>query len=341
MMSLFIFILFINTDSNSDENNIKHYSKDEGVLSLMYHRFDETKYPSTNIQMSIFKDQIDIIKNSGYVFSNPNKFEKFFGIPKKNKEILITIDDGFESFYLNAWPYLKKNKIPFILFISTEPVGKSGYMNWSQIKEVESEKFAFIGHHSHTHNYLIDSTNDIFIKDIEKANKIFLKELGYIPGLFSYPFGEYSKFIRDYISQNFNFAFGQHSGVIDINKDKFELPRFPINENYGELKRFNSILNSFPLEYKQLLPLEKKLNKKTNPPQFKVQFFKEQINLENINCYSNELNKWEKSNTNFNNQTLTIKFRGPFYPRRGRINCSLNDNGKWRWFGVQFPIQEN
>ena len=307
----------------------------------MYHRFDESKYPSTNIQMNVFESQIGIIKNSGYILSNPKLFEKNFKIPKKNKEILITIDDAFQSFYLNAWPYLKKNKIPFILFVSTEPVGKKGYMNWDQIKEVESEEFALIGHHSHTHDYLIDSSNEIFIKDIETANNIFLKELGYIPSLFSYPFGEYSKSMKDYISKNFSYAFGQHSGVIDINKDRFELPRFPINEKYGDLKRFSSIIDLFPLEYKKLFPLEKQLNKKTNPPKFKVHFFNEQKNLKNINCYSNELDKWEKSNINFDNQMLTIKFRGPFKPRRGRINCSLNDNGKWRWFGVQFPIKKN
>ena len=34
--------------------------------------------------------------------------------------------------------------------------------------------------------------------------------------------------------------------------------------------------------------------------------------LENINCYSNEVDKWEKSNTTFDNHMLTIKFRGPF-----------------------------
>ena len=50
-------------------------------------------------------------------------------------------------------------------------------MTWDQIREVESEEFAFIGHHSHTHDYLIDETNDKFILDIEKANEIFLKEL--------------------------------------------------------------------------------------------------------------------------------------------------------------------
>ena len=307
----------------------------------MYHRFNESKYPSTNIQMDIFKQQIEIIEDSNYKFNNPSEFEKMFSTPKIKKEILITIDDAFLSFYQEAWPFLKKNKIPFILFVSTEPVGKKGYMSWNQIREVESEDFAFIGHHSHTHDYLINETNDQFISDIEKANKIFLKELGYIPNLFSYPFGEYSKFMRNYVSENFKFAFGQHSGVIDLNKDKFELPRFPINEKYGEPKRFKSIINYFPLEYKEIFPEEKYLSQKNNPPKFQVKFFKEQKNLDNINCYSNEGNKWEKSKTNFSNYTLTIKFREPFMPRRGRINCSLNDNGKWRWFGTQFPIKEN
>ena len=341
IISLFIFVLFFHTNSNSDENNIKYYSSDEGILSIMYHRFNESKYPSTNIQMNIFKKQIEIIKKSNYNFNNPGEFEKNFYIPKLEKEILITIDDAFLSFYLEAWPYLKKNKIPFILFVSTKPVGKRGYMTWSQIKEVEAEDFAFIGHHSHTHDYLIDKTGDQFVLDIKQANEVFLKELGYIPNSFSYPFGEYSKFMRDYVSQNFKFAFGQHSGVIDINKDKFELPRFPINEKYGELKRFKSIINYYPLEYKKIFPIEKYLSKNTNPPKLEIKFFEDQKNLENINCYSNEENRWDKSNTSYSDYILTIKFRGPFKPRRGRINCSLNDNGKWRWLGIQFPIKDN
>ena len=341
IISLFIIILFSNLSSKSDEKNIKYYSNDEGILSIMYHRFNENKYPSTNIKMEIFKEHINIIRNSNFNFNNPNNFEEEFNIPKSKKEILITIDDAFESFYTEAWPYLKENKIPFILFVSTEPVGNKGYMTWEQIKEVESNDFAYIGHHSHTHEYLIDVSNEEFILDIETANKIFLKELGYVPSLFSYPFGEYSKFMRDFISKNFNYAFGQHSGVIDLNKDKFELPRFPINEEYGKLKRFKSIINYFPLEYKKIFPDEKQLFKNTNPPNFKVEFFKEQKNLSNINCYSNEGDVWEKSKTSFANNSLTIQFREPFKPRRGRINCSLNDNGKWRWFGIQFPIKEN
>ena len=307
----------------------------------MYHRFDENKYPSTNIQMNIFLEQIQLIKDLNYDFIHPENFEKNFNIPKKQKKILITIDDAFQSFYEVAWPFLKENKIPFILFVSTEPVGNKGYMTWDQIKEVEQESFAIIGHHSHSHDYLIDVSNEEFIKDIEIANKIFTEKIGYIPSLFSYPFGEYSEFMRQYISKNFTYAFGQHSGVIDVNKEKFQLPRFPINENYGELKRFTSIIKTYPLEYKKLLPLEKKLNKSNNPPSFSVEFFDNQENIKNINCYSNEGNKWEKSKIQFDSNTLNIKFREAFLPRRGRINCSLNDNGKWRWFGTQFIVKNN
>ena len=307
----------------------------------MYHRFDENKYPSTNIQMNIFLEQIQLIKDLNYDFIHPENFEKNFSIPKKQKKILITIDDAFQSFYEVAWPFLKENKIPFILFVSTEPVGNKGYMTWDQIKEVEQESFAIIGHHSHSHDYLIDVSNEDFIKDIETANKIFNEKIGYIPSLFSYPFGEYSEFMRQYISKNFTYAFGQHSGVIDVNKEKFQLPRFPINENYGELKRFTSIIKTYPLEYRKLLPLEKKLDKSNNPPSFSVEFFDNQENIKNINCYSNEGNKWEKSKIQFDSNTLNIKFREAFLPRRGRINCSLNDNGKWRWFGTQFIVENN
>ena len=305
----------------------------------MYHRFNEFKYPSTNISMDVFKKHVELIFDANLSFYHPKKFEDEFNLPKKEKKILLTVDDAFQSFYDNAWPYLKKNQIPFVLFVSTEPVGNNGYMNWDQIKEIESSGFGVIGHHSHSHDYLIDKSEEIFLNDIKTSNLIFKEKLGYVPTLFSYPFGEYSKFMRDYISQNFKIAFGQHSGIIDVNKNRYELPRFPINEKYGEIKRFKSIINYYPLEYKKLEPEEKKLSKENNPPKFKVKFFDDQKNIENISCYSNEGDKWMKSNIKLVEKELTIEFREPFLPRRGRINCSINDNGKWRWFGTQFIIR--
>ena len=339
-IKLFIIILLFSSNSKAEEKNIKYYSTDKGILSLMYHRFDENKYPSTNIQMDIFKKQIKIIRNSKYNFYDPANLEKNFYIEKKEKKILITIDDAFSSFYEVAWPYLKKKKIPFILFVSTETVGKNGYMTWKQIIEVEKESFTHIGNHSHTHEYLVDLKNEDFINDINIASASFTSNLGYNPIFFSYPFGEYSNFIKEHIAKNFKFSFGQHSGVIDINKDPHELPRFPINEKYGDLKRFEFLINLYPLQYKTLYPKEKYLTT-NNPPKFSVEFFDEQKNLDNINCFSDEGNKWEKSVTNFNKNILLINFRDKFLFRRGRVNCSLNDSGVWRWFGIQFSVKQN
>ena len=311
-----------------------------GILSLMYHRFDEEKYPSTNIQMSVFKEQIQIIRDLNYNFYNPGELAKNFAINKKQKKILITVDDAFSSFYEVAWPYLKEQNIPFILFVSTEAVGKHGYMTWAQIKDLEKDSNVYIGNHSHSHEYLVDFKKDDFINDINISINKFMDNLGYNPIFFSYPFGEYSSFIKQFISENFKFSFGQHSGVIDVNKDPYELPRFPINEKYGDLKRFKFLINLYPLQFKKLLPEDNYLIK-DNPPNFSVEFFQNQKNLENINCFSDEGNKWEKSMTNFNKNILSIKFREKFIFRRGRVNCSLNDNGIWRWFGVQFSVKQN
>ncbi len=147
--------------------------------------------------------------------------------------------------------------------------------------------------------------------------------------------------MKKYIQKNFQIAFGQHSGVIDVNKDKFELPRFPINEKYGDLKRFKSLINYMPLEYKNLMPEEKKINDINNPPELIIEFFKEQKNLENISCYSNDGGEWKKSNLKIDQKTLIINFDKKFLPRRGRVNCSLNDGGKWRWFGTQFTVKKD
>jgi peptidoglycan/xylan/chitin deacetylase (PgdA/CDA1 family) len=339
IINLLIIILLFTHNSKAEEQNIKSYSDDKGILPLMYHRFNESKYPSTNIQMDVFKQQIELIKNLKYKFYNPKDLEKNFHISKVEKKILITIDDAFSSFYDIAWPYLKKEKIPFILFVSTETVGKNGYMTWEQIKELEREKIAYIGNHSHTHDYLVDLENDNFIEDINTASTILIKNLGYNPIFFSYPFGEYSSLIKKHIAKNFKFSFGQHSGVMDVNKDRHELPRFPINEKYGDLKRFEFLINLQPLQYKALYPKEKYITK-NNPPKFSVEFFPEQKNLNIINCFSDEGNQWEKSNINFDKNILTINFREKFLFRRGRVNCSLNDNGIWRWFGVQFSVKQ-
>ena len=309
----------------------------------MYHRFEENKYPSTNIRNEIFSQHIKEINNSGIQFINFEKFEEIIKTSVDKNYVLITIDDAFESFYLNAWPVLKNKKIPFVLFVSTREIGKHGYMTWNQIKEIEASDLVTIGNHSHSHEYLVDWNDDKIKNDLGTSIEIFKSKLGYSPKIFSYPFGEYSNNLKKIVLDlNFKFAFGQHSGVIDPTKDFLELPRFPINEKYGELKRFNSILQTLPLPYESITPKNKYIKEDNNPPKVKIKFFENLINVEKINCYSNEGNIWRKSNIQFlTKNELIILLKEKFKSERGRINCSIwEEGGKWRWLGIQFVIAE-
>jgi len=336
-------ILLILSVSKSFATSIYDIDTKKGVIALMYHRFEENKYPSTNIKNDIFIKHINEINNLGIKFITSKKFEEIIKNKIDKNYLLLTIDDAFESFYLNAWPILNKKKIPFILFVSTREIGKYGYMTWEQIREITKNDLVTIGNHSHSHEYLIDWSDDEIKSDLEISNGIFEKELGYLPKIFSYPFGEYSSGFKKIVSDlNFTFAFGQHSGVIDSTKDFLELPRFPINEKYGELKRFKSILQTLPFPYENITPKNRYLKKNENPPKIKIKFFKNLINIENINCYSNEGNTWRKSDIKFiSNDELIILLKEKFKSERGRVNCSLwEEGGKWRWLGIQYVIAE-
>ena len=309
----------------------------------MYHRFNENKYPSTNIKLDIFKEQLKIIENEGIQFIDPKNFKESLSQNKKERKILLTIDDGLLSFYQNAWPILKEKKIPFILFVNTREVGSFNYMNWDQILELHKADHVEIGNHSHSHEYLVDESSEIIKNDILKSIKVFNEKLGKNSNFFSYPFGEYSLEFKTIIKElGFDYAFGQHSGVIDQTKNLWELPRFPINEKYGELSRFGTLMKTLPLKYKKIIPEDRYLLQSKNPPDVKIFFDKYHDNLNQITCFSNEGNRWRSSKISFiEKNILEINITEKFLGERGRINCSLKEsNGFWRWLGVQFVIAD-
>ena len=334
----FVILYFFFLNAYAETVNKKFEPDERGILALMYHRFEENQYPSTNIRIEIFQKHLNIIKQNNFSFLNPKNFDFEFNKISEKKKILLTIDDAFSSFYINAWPILKKNEIPFILFVSTETVGKKGYMNWDEIVKISKEDFVYIGNHSHSHEYLVKYKFEKFKKDIAKSIKIFKENLGYNSIFFSYPFGEYSLEQKKFISKNFDYAFGQHSGVIDLNKDKYELPRFPINEKYGDLERFKFLINLLPIQYKNIIPEEKFLLEANNPPELVIEFFNGQPKIDKINCFSNEGGEWKNSQLNYTNDKIEVILTEKFLPRRGRVNCSMKDKEGWRWFGTQFTL---
>ena len=209
------------------------------AVVIMYHRFAEDKYPSTNTTVEQLDSHIKELLSGQYtILPVPEIVGRLAeGMTLPSKTIGITIDDAYRSVYEVAWPKFKAADLPITIFVSTAHIdsGSHRYMSWDQLRELV-ERGATIGHHTVSHLHMIAASRELIDKELTEAYGRFEEELGFRPKVFSYPYGEASlaiiKHIKDF---GFEAAFGQHSGAIGRQSDRFYLPRFSMNETYGGL----------------------------------------------------------------------------------------------------------
>ena len=312
----------------------KLFANENSVAVFVYHRFGENDYPSTNIRINQFKKHLDELTKNNY---NVVSTEEIINALTNNKDlpektVALTIDDAFFSIYKKAWPLLKEKKLPFTIFVSTGPLksNSKNYMNWEQIKEMVNHGVT-IGHHTKNHLHLVTEEKEKIISEIEEANNDFLKNLGYVPDIFAYPYGEYSSEVKQITKSYFKAAFGQQSGGIYNGIDIFELPRYSLNEQYGDLKRFKFAANSYGLKIKNILP-ENKVITDANPPLLGFTLLDDLKG--SLKCYPSHNIKADL--IKLANKRIEVRFNKAFPKGRTRVNCTINDNTKWRWSGFQF-----
>ena len=313
---------------------------EDSAVVLLYHRFNEAKYPTTSVNRDQFMRHITELKKKKYNVIPLPQIIKAFSQKRKlpNRAIGITIDDAFASVYHVAYPMLKKANMPFTLFISTLTIrNKSGhYLTWDQIREMANDPLVTIGHHAHGHISLAQTSLDNAKKDIKIADDILKKELGFIPKIFSYPFGEYTPELQTHLkSIGIKAAFAQYSSAANSLSDPLSLPRFALNEKYSSDSRFKLIINTLALPIRDLLPLSPIL-KDHNPPAIGFTVDKRIKYLKNLNCYPSHLNAPAKI-TIIGKNRIEIRFDKAYPKGRGRINCTMPaPNKRFYWLGLPF-----
>tara|TARA_B100000965_G_scaffold404461_1_gene435264 strand:- start:1652 stop:2689 length:1038 start_codon:yes stop_codon:yes gene_type:complete len=322
--------------------SIADTKKDNGASVFMYHRIGESKYPSTNVTIEQFNKHINYISKNDFniipldevlsIILNNEKFDK--------NTVSFSVDDAYESFYLNAWPKFKENNIHVTLFVSTEIINNktNGYMNWDQIRNFLNEGGS-VGQHTASHLHMPLNSIDLVKNDILESHKTFIKELGFIPKLFAYPYGETSKEVINVLKEfNITHAFGQHSGVISTFDNKYYLPRFSLNEQFSDLDRFIFAAESLPLVIEDFLPSDMYLTQNLKP---KIEFsIKTDIEIAQLNCFANPGGNWSSQKIiNITENRVQILLNDNFKSGRGRINCTVQQDKNWHWFGYQFLIK--
>ncbi|HAV56947.1 MAG: poly-beta-1,6-N-acetyl-D-glucosamine N-deacetylase PgaB [Acinetobacter sp. GWC1_38_13] len=139
------------------------------LMVIGYHEITDEKdalIPSYAVTTQQFSEHIQWLKKNGYHFINVDQLIKAhqgkYRLPKK--PVLLTVDDGYQSFYQNAYPIIRKNKIPVLLAVvgswlepsnlekvdfGGEPIDRNKILSWSELKEMQSSGLVEIASHSY------------------------------------------------------------------------------------------------------------------------------------------------------------------------------------------------
>jgi len=313
------------------------------AVVLQYHRFDETKYPSTNVSMELFTKQINYLVTNSYTIWLLSKVVRYLLTKKQlpDKTVALTMDDAYRSVYTKAYPLLKKYHLPFTLFINSLPImhESENYLTWDEMREMGKNGAEF-ANHTYSHQYLVrdnieSSKNyeNYVTNEIQKCEVRIEKELGKkvctTPKMLAYPFGEYDKKLMNITQELGYIGVAQNSGPISSESNFLALRRFPMSGGYGTMEQFVLKINTVPMPLKSVENEDTIVDTGNNPPHLTLTLQKPLKGFECFNANGDKLNmKW------LSDTKVTIQSPLPLQYPRNHYTCTAptEDKAVWYWY---------
>lgn len=312
------------------------------VPVFIYHRFDEPRYPSTNISKEIFSAQLAYLRAENYQVLPLSELARLIreGEDLPQKTVGLCIDDAFTSFARHAVPLLQEYGFPATLFVNTDSVGTPGYLNWDELRDLLTRGIE-IGNHTSSHAYLVemapeesvDDWKKRLIDDISRAQRQIKLELKVEPDIFAYTYGEYSPQVIEIIRElGFKSAFAQQSGVLSSTADIWTLPRFPMGGPYANLQGFKNKLKMDALEVISQNPVDPVIRDQ-NPPVLKLLLQDKKLARGQINCFAQGGINCQVHMDPDNEGGIIVTADAPLPGRRNKYTLTvLGRDGQWSWF---------
>lgn len=310
------------------------------ATAFVYHRFGDSRYVSTNIELPVFEQQLEFLRENNYTVLPLGVIVDHIknGHELPDKCVAITVDDGYLTFLTGAIPLLKKYGYPATIFVSTDSVGGKSYLSWQQLRQLHEQGIE-IGNHSASHPYFV--SNEVMDPlewgnraraDIVKSQDAFYAQLGFRPLLFAYPYGEYSPQLEHLVEQlGFKAAVSQQSGAMSPDLSFYSLPRFPMGGGFATLNGFKSKLAMLPMPVVVQRPTSPVIQEQ-NPPELIFMLDRQDININSLRCYVQ------------GQEPVAVEDLGDGmfrviadYPLEGRRNkytltAQSSDGRSWYWF---------
>lgn len=323
------------------------------VNSFIYHRFDDDRYPSTNIASSIFTEQLEYLRERNIpVVSTREISERIArGEELPDHAAMITVDDAYLSFYEAGMSVVRRFAVPVSLFVNTDAVGTPGYMSWDQIRELVAQGVE-IGNHTASHAYLVEKMagetdaqwRRRIYDDILSAQQAFEHELGFAPNIFAYTYGEYSAEIIDIVKDlGFIAAYAQQSGVIHHQHDPFTLPRFPMGGPFATLADFKSKVAMKALVVTEQHPVNPIIVDPSMAPVLDLYLPDIAGSAAQFNCFAQGGSRCiVRANEERGVGWYQVTADGPLKGRRNKYTLTRQTpKGQWQWFSQLWINADN
>lgn len=174
-----------------------NYGRSISVPILMYHYIGNNPNPADKLRDNlsvapdIFEKQMTHLASHGYTPITLDTLyaglKKTAGLP--NKPIILTFDDGYIDFYINAFPILQRFNFHAVSFIPTGLMDQGYYLHWDQIKQMDATGLISFQAHSVNHYNLPSLNQQQLIYQVTQSKKILESQLGKPVNFMAYPYG--------------------------------------------------------------------------------------------------------------------------------------------------------
>lgn len=212
------------------------YGPCANLSTLMYHHIQDLGLAKTKNQQNltvdtqVFKKQMQYLKDSGYSTISMSDLVGFFdsgtAIPKR--ALLLTFDDGYDDFAINAVPILRDFGFKATLFTPTGLINNPGYLSWASVLSISQGKDVEFANHTWSHKAM-RKDGSIDEKEISLADTQLSEKGLDIPKVFAYPYGSVSDIAQTLLTKyGYKLAFTTRHGSILCEKQRLILPRVRI-----------------------------------------------------------------------------------------------------------------
>ncbi len=202
------------------------------VPILMYHHVSAESPGPLTVTPENFQLQMNYLKQHHYRVIGADELvvsKKNHPTPKKN--VMITLDDGYEDNYTNALPILERCGVKATFFVVADWVGKPGYMSWDQIRDLQRRGHS-IGSHTVTHPMLTEIGIAQAKQEIFSSKQLIESALGTPVQTFCYPTGRFNAPLEEMVKQaGYEAAFVTAPGRSHSNSDVFALKRIRVTDS--------------------------------------------------------------------------------------------------------------